>query len=90
MRAMAARLKGTATAIGTAGRGVQSRVRSMTFEGPAGDRFRDRMTASGRGSEAIGASANELANSLLRGAAEAEVALRIWQQQIQQIQEQER
>lgn len=90
MRAIAARLKTTGTAIGTAGRGVQSRVRSMTFEGPAGNRFQDRMTAGGRGSEAIGVSATELANSLLRGAAEAEVALRIWEQRIQQIQAQER
>lgn len=86
MRALAARLRSNAETIASAGRGVGSRLRSMTFEGPAADRFHDRLMATRKQTEAVAADANELANSLLRAAAEAEAAIAEWERQVLRLQ----
>lgn len=87
MRALAARLKLNAATIGASGRGIQNRLRSMTFEGPAAKRFHDRLMARRHDAEGIAGDANELANSLLRAASAAEAALAAWAARVAAIQE---
>ena len=87
MRAMAARLKQHAETIASSGQGIQGRLRSMTFEGPAADRFRDRLESNRRTAETLSGDATELANGLLRAAAAAEAALNAWAAQIAEMQE---
>jgi hypothetical protein len=84
---MAARLKQHAATISSSGRGIHGRLRSMTFEGPAADRFRDRLESGRRTAETISGDAVELANGLLRAAASAEAALNAWAAQVAAMQE---
>ena len=87
MRAMAASLKQSAVTVASSGRGIQNRLHSLTFEGPAADRFRDRMLEGRREAATIAADANELANDLLRAAAAAEIALAEWEARVIKMQE---
>lgn len=84
---MAASLKQSAVSVASSGRGIQNRLHSLTFEGPAADRFRERLLDGRREVETIAADANELANGLLRAAAAAEAALAAWEARVAQVQE---
>ncbi len=48
MRALASTLRSTATRIANVDSSISSAVSAMTFEGPAGNRFRDRARGIGR------------------------------------------
>jgi uncharacterized protein YukE len=85
MRALAGALQGDAGAIEGVASGIGTAVGSMTFEGPAADRFRDSAQASGK---TLGDCANRLrdtARLLETKAAEVEQKQRERQAKIDQM-----
>lgn len=74
MRALAGSLRRSAEQISQVDADIGSAVSSMTFEGPAGNRFRAAATASGRAVTAAADSLQSLADLLERSAAEVEQA----------------
>ncbi len=74
MRALAGSLRRTAEQISGVDADVGSTVSSMTFEGPAGNRFRAAASTSGRAATAVADSLQSLAGLLERSAAEVEQA----------------
>ncbi|HEY1367500.1 MAG TPA: hypothetical protein VGF23_10315 [Gaiellaceae bacterium] len=74
MRALAADLRGSAVHVGHVDSGVDGSVKTMVFEGPAGERFRDRMHGVDRRLEEAVARLHDLAGFIDRAAAEVEAA----------------
>jgi hypothetical protein len=74
MRALATTLRSTASRIGAAESSMAGAVSSMTFEGPAGNRFRDKARGIGRVARSAATTLEGLAATLDRSAAEVEQA----------------
>ena len=74
MRALASTLRSTANRIGSADTSISGAVAGMTFEGPAGDRFRSRARGVGRATRSAATTLESVASTLDRSAAEVEQA----------------
>jgi uncharacterized protein YukE len=74
MRALAADLRVSAAHVGHVESSVDGSVKSMVFEGPAGESFRSRMHGVDRRLEEARARLHDLAAFIERAAAEVEVA----------------
>lgn len=87
MEALAATLRLVADQIDSASHGVVSRMGTVTFVGPAGDKFRDNIAARRAHAVSIAGDAAELANRLRSAAAAGRAALAAWEQQMQLLAE---
>lgn len=74
MRALASALRRSAEQISQVDSDISAAVSSMTFEGPAGDRFRAATTTTGGRATSAAARLQSLAGTLERSAAEVEQA----------------
>jgi hypothetical protein len=72
MRSLAATLRGDATTVGTLAHDVGSRMRGMTFQGPAANRIRGDMSTSGDACSGAADRLNSVADSLETAATEVE------------------
>jgi uncharacterized protein YukE len=72
MRALASTLRSAASQIGQVESGIGSAVAGMTFEGPAGTRFRSRAGGIGRVARSAAATLEDVAGTLERSAAQVE------------------
>jgi hypothetical protein len=89
MEALAATLRSVADQIDSTSRGVVTRVDTVTFVGPAGDKFRDNIAARRAAAVSIAGDAAELANRLISAAAAGRAALAAWERQMQLLAERE-
>ena len=74
MRALASTLRSTATRIANVDSSISGAVSAMTFEGPAGNRFRDRARGIGRVASNAATTLEGVAAALDRSAAQVEQA----------------
>jgi uncharacterized protein YukE len=72
MRALAGRLRDTGAQIAAVQDGCRSAVGAMTFEGPAGEAFRSRVSSTESGLRGAADELESLAGSLERAAADVE------------------
>jgi soluble cytochrome b562 len=83
MRALAAELRGTASRVGDVRSGVDGSVKSLIFDGPAGDAFRDGMQTLCGQVASVAAELQDMSGRLERAAAEVEAAQRARQAAIE-------
>jgi uncharacterized protein YukE len=90
MRALAAFLRGIASDVGSQSSDLRGEVASMTFEGPAGDAFRERMQSLTERARPAADELLELAGLLERSATEVEAAQRERERRLAEMEAEER
>jgi uncharacterized protein YukE len=85
MRALAGLLGSLAAEIGAQESELTSEVRAMTFEGPAGDAFRERMRGVAADGRSVAEELQDLANLLERSAAEVAEAQKARLERMEQL-----
>ena len=78
MRALAARLQAGAAALDGRTERAAGAVRSLSFKGPKAARFRDHVASNQARAGSLSNEMNELASSLLAGAARVDQAIAEW------------
>lgn len=90
MRALAGLLRSIGSEVGSQSSDLRGDVTSMTFEGPAGDAFRERMQSLTERARQTADELLELAGLLERSATEVEAAQRERAQRLAQMEAEER
>ena len=90
MRALAGTLRGLASDVASQATDATGEVKSMTFEGPAGDAFRERMQSLTERARAVADQLQQLAALLERSATDVEAAQQARAEKLAQMELEER
>jgi len=87
IRSVGAKLAHIGEQVASAATGMRNRISTMTFEGPAGDRFRERLQNDRSGATAIAGALKSLSMTLVSGAAQVEADLAAYRAYVQRLEQ---